>query len=98
MVILLSCDDKGSLPVETRHVSMPMRMARVMAMGRMKRPILRREKRPIAILLGGGEVLFRRVPILEVLEGHEEVFFRLLDSLSTRQISLVDRRGLYEKI
>lgn len=59
-----------------------MRMARVMAMGRMKRPMLRREKRPIAI---GGSVVLGRVPILEVLGGHEEVFFRLLDSLSTRQ-------------
>ena len=66
----MSCDDKGSLPVETRHVSTPMRMARVMAMGRMKRPILRREKRPIA----NGAVLGRGVPILEVLRGHEEVF------------------------
>ena len=72
MVILLSCDDKGSLPVETRHVSTPMRMARVMAMGRMKRPMLRREKRPIAM----GVVLGRGVPILEVLGGHEEVFFQ----------------------
>ena len=44
----MSCDDKGILPVETRHVSTPMRIARVMAMGKMKRPILRRERRPIA--------------------------------------------------
>lgn len=69
-MILLSCDDKGDLPVETRHVSTPMRMARVMAIGRMKRPMLRRERRPIA----DAAVLGRGVPILKVLGGHEEVF------------------------
>jgi hypothetical protein len=48
VVILLSCDDKGVLPVEMRHVSMPMRTASVMAMGRANRPMLKRERRPIA--------------------------------------------------
>jgi hypothetical protein len=48
VVCRLSCDARLGLPWEVRHVSMPMRMPRVMATGRTKRPTLRRERRPIA--------------------------------------------------